>query len=505
MAITVADLVNVPRLRLKVVAGREGLTRPVAWAHASDLEDPWEWLAGGELLMKNGRTLPAKAKPQATFVEQVAASGSSGLVIGDDPRTPRIATETTTAADRLGFAVLRIPYSVGFVSIAREVADANVADSAQRLARIERLYAIIRSSVGGRARGSVLNKIGRELGCRLFLMDADTGDPVPRAGQNQHARLRRLATAAVAQRGGAVPGILRLGGDAEPAAVAVDVPFPEPTLLVAVGLAGTSPELALLQHAATAAAVELSSETVRLEHERRVGAELLAHLIDARLDATTAQQHLDDAGLDRGDLLLAVVRGGEEDAQRGLHTSLARRGIRHLLLRRAGLLYVVFPETSTAIAVMRHRLGQQTRIGVSARVADPTRVPAACREGLWALATADDAPDHLAHYGGQAPLVGLRDPEEAQSLVERALGSLIAYDEAHSTSLVDSLSTFLSCQRSWQRAAQELRVHKHTVVYRMQRVEQITGYRLAETATIAELWLALRARELTTGSARDSH
>jgi purine catabolism regulator len=39
-------------------------------------------------------------------------------------------------------------------------------------------------------------------------------------------------------------------------------------------------------------------------------------------------------------------------------------------------------------------------------------------------------------------------------------------------------------------------VHRQTVVYRIQRVEQITGRAVAESATIAEFWLALRARDL---------
>jgi purine catabolism regulator len=44
--------------------------------------------------------------------------------------------------------------------------------------------------------------------------------------------------------------------------------------------------------------------------------------------------------------------------------------------------------------------------------------------------------------------------------------------------------------------AAALNVHRQTVVYRIQRIEQITGRTVAETATIAEFWLALRARDL---------
>ena len=54
---------------------------------------------------------------------------------------------------------------------------------------------------------------------------------------------------------------------------------------------------------------------------------------------------------------------------------------------------------------------------------------------------------------------------------------------------------FLSENRSWQRAAADLHVHKQTLVYRMRRVEELTGRRLDRTEDVAQLWFALQAAE----------
>ncbi|HEX3287822.1 MAG TPA: helix-turn-helix domain-containing protein [Mycobacterium sp.] len=62
--------------------------------------------------------------------------------------------------------------------------------------------------------------------------------------------------------------------------------------------------------------------------------------------------------------------------------------------------------------------------------------------------------------------------------------------------MVKTLDAYLRCERSWLQTAKELGIHRQSVVYRMQRVEEITGRRIADTATIAEFWLALRARDL---------
>ncbi|WP_428844586.1 helix-turn-helix domain-containing protein [Mycolicibacterium hodleri] len=62
--------------------------------------------------------------------------------------------------------------------------------------------------------------------------------------------------------------------------------------------------------------------------------------------------------------------------------------------------------------------------------------------------------------------------------------------------MVPTLDAYLRCDRSWVRTAAATGVHRQTVVYRMQRVEEITGRRISDTAAIAEFWLALRARDL---------
>jgi purine catabolism regulator len=148
------------------------------------------------------------------------------------------------------------------------------------------------------------------------------------------------------------------------------------------------------------------------------------------------------------------------------------------------------------------RPSERTCPAISARLATHTSgasAAAARREADWALTVAETAPGRLARYGDQVSLALLRDLDEARVVVDRALGALLEYDRVHGSDLVGSLATFLSCQRSWQRTGRALGVHKQTVLYRMRRVEQLTGRVLAETADLAELWVALQARALLTG------
>ena len=59
-----------------------------------------------------------------------------------------------------------------------------------------------------------------------------------------------------------------------------------------------------------------------------------------------------------------------------------------------------------------------------------------------------------------------------------------------------SLRTYLSHNRSLKATSEELHVHKQTVIYRMQRVEELTGRRLQRIEDVVNFWLALRVLDL---------
>ena len=497
MVYRVADLVETPHLRLEVRAGSAGLSRPVSWAQTSDLDEPWSWLAGGELLMKNGRTLPESARGQTALVRGLADNGICGIVIGLDAATPELTASATAAADELDFPVLTVPYSVGFAAIGRAVAEGAGAGESRRIAITERVYDIIRQSVGNPVSANVLAQLGRDIACRLAVLDTATGDVALDASDPVPSGIRRALVADIAARRGAVPGVLHIAAG-ELRGMVVEIPDEEPTVLVAYEFRSAPPDIVQLQHLASAVAVLLAQQNVRREHDRRIGAEVMAALCDGRLAGREAVITLAGRGLRAASASLVAVNGASLDAERQLHLSLGRRGVPHLLLRRGQVLYALMPAGEIALTALRRRLGESALLGISDPLGHPRRGPAALREATWAVRAAETTTDRTARYADATMLAVLRDAEEAQVVVDRVLGTLIAYDSARSSEMVRTLDAFLSCNRSWVKTAKALDVHRQTVVYRIQRVEEITGRRVGETATIAEFWLALRAKDLLT-------
>ncbi|MGA4543398.1 PucR family transcriptional regulator [Uniformispora flossi] len=496
MRATVAGLLETPHLQLRLLAGASGTDRVVGWAHASDLETPWEFLAGGELLMRNGRTLPRSAPRQRAFLQALADAGAAGCVIGEDPDTPRLHPQAAEAADSLRFPVLAVPYSVGFVAIAVAVVDANAGHDTMRLARIERIYRAAREVMAGRSTDPMTARLRRELDCGLMLVDAATGRPVGDYPDDLAAVTGSAVRAAVAAYPSGLPAVLHGRFPDGRDLLVVDVPAEEPTVLAVFDVRGEPPDAVLLQHLATAAAVDVAREAMLLEHRRRLGAELLAHLFQGRIDDAAGDLH----DLPPGDAVLLAVRGARTEDWGSLHVALARRRLPALLLSRNDVGLALLPDTPEAVAVVRDRLDAGTdgnvTIGLSRPLGTAERTPAARREALWALGLAAGRPARTARYGDASARSMLHGPDEAQALVDRVIGPVIAYDREHGTELVRTLSVYLRQRRSWQRTSDALNVHKQTVVYRMQRVEQLTGLTLAETAHLAELWTAVQAYDI---------
>jgi len=72
--------------------------------------------------------------------------------------------------------------------------------------------------------------------------------------------------------------------------------------------------------------------------------------------------------------------------------------------------------------------------------------------------------------------------------------------EGRKGDLVESLFAWLSRHGQWDTAAADLGVHRHTLRYRMRRVEELLGRSLDDPDLRAELWVALRVRAQEVGA-----
>jgi PucR family transcriptional regulator, purine catabolism regulatory protein len=490
MSITVRQLVETPHLRMSVLAGESGLDRPLTWAHPCELPDPRGWLNGGELVLSVGMALSEDPAEQVAYLERLHAADASAVAFGDTAYAKALSDEARATADRLSLPVLWVAYEVPYIAVTRVVIEANQREETSRLQLLQRAYEAVReAAVAGSDPQDLVRTLGRLSGCRLHVLELPYGNAVLGEPGEPDAAVRDAVVAEAARRPN-LPAVMRVGAG-DPTALVLPVQASRVAVLLAVPRRG-KPDVALLQHVATILAVELEKRFGERERQRRLGAEVLAKLIDQSLEAAAADRLLAQQELDREPRAI-VAWHAPSDRDAALHHRLAARGVSHLLLRR-DVSYALVP--ASGIDALADEVAGP--IGVSAELARSTRASDAAREARLALemARAEQRPRFT--YGERAGVTPFLPASlsDAEAVVAGLLGPLIAYDAEHGTELLHSLRCFLEHNRSWQRTAERLHVHKQTLHYRMRRVEELTRRRLDVTSDVAALWYALEADAL---------
>ncbi|TDU02160.1 purine catabolism regulator [Streptomyces sp. 846.5] len=495
--ITARDLAGIPSLHSTLLAGAAGGDRPVLWAHTCELAEPWEWMGSGALLLTTGLNIPSEQDRQVEFLTRLARAGLSGMAVGAGMNAPPLTAAALRTADALGFPVLETAYQVPFVLLAQTVADANQRDGFARLAQIMRVYESYRATaLSGDSGAGLLERLGRQVGARLYLVDGRTLRPAPGTGEpSVPEELREIVRTLVQGRTGPLPA--QTGAAWGDATVLVQpVGTGGRTLLVGVVETG-SPDLVVLQHVAAVASLEADRHEAAEERLFQSGSRLLSQLIRGEVDSELATlRSLRELRLGDAPWRIVTTEPAAGAGQAELRRALAARGSGFLLVAADDGLTVLIDGSETALKLLAEELGQAGRIGASGAVHSLQRIPDAVRQARWAREASRTGGPPVAVYGTDMPLFLPRTLGEAEAAVDGVLGTLVRYDTEHGTELVRSLEVFLDANRSWQEAAARLCIHRQTLAYRMRRVEELTGRDLDRLEHVTEFFLALRTRRL---------
>jgi PucR family transcriptional regulator, purine catabolism regulatory protein len=209
---------------------------------------------------------------------------------------------------------------------------------------------------------------------------------------------------------------------------------------------------------------------------------------DARVVAIALEG---DQELEADELALAatdVCSRGDE----GFLVSAHRDGI-HLLVQADPE-----PDVADLSKAIGERAGAELRAGAGSPVS-AAGVERSLREARYALQVCRLEGWGNAGFedlGTYRLLLSMTEPDALRAFADALLEPLDAYDAEHRGELIVSLQAFLQHNARWETAASELSIHRHTLRYRMRKVEELTGRDLASSFDRMEFWLAIRARDL---------
>ncbi|MFF5989485.1 PucR family transcriptional regulator [Prauserella flavalba] len=487
MAITVQDIVSMDQLACSVVAGVDGLARPVLWAHSCELADPWTWLGRDELLMTVGICVPSGEQAQVRFIEQLDAKGIAGVALGDHLVAPPLTSAMLAKADELRFPVLSVRHTTPFAALARTVAIASQSEQLGRITRLGRLYELARlTTPGGTA---LLERLSAELGYALHVVDVEYGTEVLAATSRLPAGVVGALRAAVTDVDRLPPRISVTAGDGTATAFALST---HRRCVMVIESGDVDLDAFVILHAQSLVGVEVERTTRERERTDRLGETLLGQLVDGKIGGEAASPRLEQAGLTTSPWQALAFTAVAVDAARAV---LSDDGVAYLSLVSddTALLLCARDDADGAVTAVREHADA---IGVSAPIADPGRISEGAREARWALESARSRGAEVADYSDSAPLFLPRTVEEARFATRVVLGPLLDHDRAKGTELVRTLRVFLDGDRNWSGTAEALRIHRQTLGYRLRTIESLTGRSTRKPADIAMFWMALAALDI---------
>jgi purine catabolism regulator len=541
--LTVRELLR--DLDVRLLCGEAATDLPVRWVHISELKDPTPFLSGGELLLTTGMQLNTPQR-QVEFVNRLADHQLAGVGFGVGFGHREVPPALVQAAVERDFPVFEVPYEVPFIAVTEaaftKLVNEQYAVLRRALAAHERLERVVLSQRGLDALAGTLATL---VGAAVLVLDT-RGEPLaqsafrrvlepeavsavrdeiderrtrsgpPRAFLPSHAGLadRSLALPVTADGGGPA-------GEHVPEAWLVAVKDSGPL---------TDFDRLTLHQAVTIVALELLRGRVAGDTERRLAGDVLAALVEGGLTGAELERRLEPFGM--ADRVAAIVvhrpdagRGSPTPVEDALALAL-REEASPGLVASSGAFTCALVEAADEDALFE--LAERVAVRLAAdstadlRVGVGRPVPGGearrsfheARCAVEAVALGADDGDvgrgdngagtgnrsvHAATYrdlGSFQLLLSLQDDEALRLFCDSILGPIEAGDGHYGGELMRSLEAFIEENGQWERAAKRLYCHRHTLRYRIRRVEELTGRDLHTARDRIEFWLALRGREL---------
>ncbi|MFI6092602.1 PucR family transcriptional regulator [Streptomyces sp. NPDC051218] len=520
---TLASLVHHSALKLTVRAGEEHLDAPVRWAHASELTDPVPYMEGGELLLITALKLDAEDPEAMTrYVKRLAAAGVVGLGFAVGVHYKDIPEALVEAAAEEGLPLLEVPRRTPFLAISKAVSAAIAADQYRAVtAGFAAQRELTKQALSDGPEG-LLGALAAQVDGWAALYDA-SGAVVATAPEWASRRAARLTSDVERLRDRAAPASAVVAGAEDRVELHSIGTGRRPRAALAVGTAstlGTAERYAL--HSAIAlltltternrslqaAEARVGSAVLRMllagepDHARTVAGELYGSLLDAPFRLVVAEVPASAAPED-GDPFAGLTDAVESAAARaGEALLVVPYGERLVLLVVDGgagaAACVAYAQTLEAAQSEAPEAGAgdgtALLLGLSAP-AGPIAAATAYKQADQALSIARRRGRAMVEHedlaaGSVLPLLA---DDAVRAFADGLLRALYEHDATGRGDLIASLRAWLSRHGQWDAAAADLGVHRHTLRYRMRRVEEILGRSLDDPDVRMELWLSLKA------------
>lgn len=483
MQLTVKNLLEIPNLKIRLISNHKGMNRKIIWAHTSELANPSEWVQPDSLIMTTGLGIPKNGNEQKDYIQRLIDAELAALIISDNMSAPDDLSPLLEVANQHDFPVCYIDYHTPFSEVAKIVNDANKDKKDIINHQLNKLlYENTQALIKEHKINDLLVHIRTLLNMPIYLVDLTnpmeplfTCDPIP---SNILDRLSGLD-----------PKSAEIQKIYKKSAVTLQI-IPLKAVGLTLVIAANDIGHDLIQNLALLFSVYISSRKEHFYQKLTLSGELLDDIFNERVNESYIEKKLVSfrTNIERNYIVIA-----KPDKNIDYKDKLFKSSITGLaaLAKHDRLILMIEKENLAKLTDLFPLVGASDPIKKITRICD------ALQEATLAYKnTSDEFPVQYYAEQNYSNQTLPKSIEEAQKIFSFNLDCLYVQDKAKKTRYIHTLKVFLENDRAWEKTSKILHIHKQTLVYRIQKIEEMTQRRLSSTADIGELWIALKAGEI---------
>jgi purine catabolism regulator len=524
----------------RVVAGEDGLEKPIQWIHMVDIPEMAEWSREGELLFTTAFGLKDNPDLQATLIPDLAERGVVGMVVGVGRYFHDIPEVMIECANKLSFPIIELPWEVPFIEVARAISENIVRERYELMQHSLQIHNTFTQLV---LMGDDLDALAKALAelvqCPVTVEDSSfrllayaSWGGIDRA--RQESILQRRTPPALLTELERCGTLGKLRQSLHPMRIP---PLPEQGLtlerIAAPIVAGrevhgyvwlivedrpiSELDMIAIEHAATVAALILLKEKAVYEAEQRLKSSLLDELLEGESDLGELLEkagHFDHSLTQSQQVLIFRQKnsGDLPSLSRWMEQKIRRRHQPSLLIERGEGLVLLLGGSQTEEGVrLAYKLWEEGKkegylfsVGIGRAYREWEKLSESYEEAREAL---EIGPPLLGEEVISFDALGLLcwlhhlPPEvrEKNRFSQVAL-TLADHDAQRGGELLKTLEAYLDAGRNIQEAAKCLFLHRNTLRQRLNKIEALCHLELSDPLTCLNLHVAIKERRLQSGN-----
>ncbi|CCF15500.1 purine catabolism regulatory-like family protein [Brevibacillus laterosporus GI-9] len=531
MSITIREAMQLPDMvQTRLVAGESGLHHPIQWVTIVEIVEDLERLQAGEFLITTGFGLEMNTDKYDQFIPSLAARGLSGVAIHTGFYLREIPALFVQQANQFGLPLIEIPTELNFSTITKAILQPIVNRQFELIRYSEQIHQrLLNVALLGEGLSAIADELAAVTQGEVIITDVLGYELVRTCPQAcRPATVDMLSP----------DDSLQVRSDQSCESISsIELTHPIEAARFTFGAITLRKQqtcrqewdMIALQHASTLAALACSKDREIAQAEWRLKGDFLDELLSGTFERNAeseARSRMLGYPLHHHarHLVVALAIPATPSAKeynfamlQKLPTLLKRVAEvyqpTYLSKERATEILLLMPEDK-ASEVFIQKMAKKwldlypqhpLAIGISNPRASFDTLSIAVQEAIYAMkcqsallpALQIQSVSHFDRLAGYQFLFPYHaQPEALQELWKPLLATLLHYDQKHGQQLLETIQVYLEECLNGQKTSQRLFIHRHTLKYRLQQIEQKTAGSLQDASHRWQLQLAIMAYHL---------